>query len=133
MCASVCARAAAKSGYAAEALLRAGDWRAAHDSSTKRSRSSTRWASASTWTQLLPIEAAIAKARAMWRLRTIRCACGTEARMQEAPWLELMALRELCAHDAATDDERCALTALTAHFRQATGSDAAQSKQVGPS
>ena len=53
-----------------------------------------------------------------------------EARVQEAPWLELMTLRELCAHDDATDDERRALAALTARFPLANGATP-QSGRVG--
>jgi hypothetical protein len=77
--------------------------------------------------QLLLIEAAIAEARGdlASAYESMRRAV-TEARMQEAPWLELMALRELCAHDDASDDERRAFAALTAQLPQTIGSAAAR-------
>ncbi len=42
-----------------------------------------------------------------------------EARAQEAPWLELMALLELCEHDGATAEDRQALAALVDQLPEA--------------
>ena len=42
-----------------------------------------------------------------------------EARAQEAPWLELMALIELCDHDGATAKDRRALAALVDQLPEA--------------
>jgi hypothetical protein len=63
--------------------------------------------------QLLLIEAAIARARGPSDVRhaSLRRAVE-EARAQEAPWLELVALLELCEHAGATPDDRRALAAL---------------------
>ena len=119
-------------GYAAEALMRAGDWRAAQRQLDEAFEIVNSLGERVYLPQLLLIEAAIAEARGDMAsaYESMRRAVA-EARMQEAPWLELMALRELCAHDDATDDERRALAALTAQLPQATGSAAAQSGRVG--
>ena len=118
-------------GYAAEALLRAGDWRAAQRQLDEAFEIVNSLGERVYLPQLMLIEAAIAEARGdvASAYESMRRAV-TEARMQEAPWLELMALRELCAHDDATDDERRALAALTAQLPQATG---AQPRRVGGS
>jgi hypothetical protein len=63
--------------------------------------------------QLLLLQAAIARARG-------RADAGAgsarraveEARTQQAPWLELLALVDLCAHHDAAADERDALAVL---------------------
>ncbi len=62
--------------------------------------------------QLLLIEAAIARARAQLAaaLDTARRAID-EARAQQAPWLELLARVDLCAHDGADAEDRRALAA----------------------
>ncbi len=110
-------------GYAAEALMRAGDWRAAQGQLDEAFEIVNSLGERVYLPQLLLIEAAIAEARGdvASAYESMRRAV-TEARMQEAPWLELMALRELCARDDATDDERRALAALTAQLPQAIGS-----------
>ncbi len=115
-------------GYAAEALMRAGDWRAAQGQLDEAFEIVDSFGERVYLPQLLLIEAAIAEARGdiASAYESMRRAV-TEARIQEAPWLELMALRELCAHVDAMDDERRALAALT----EAIESGAAQSGWVG--
>jgi hypothetical protein len=59
------------------------------------------------------IEATILRARGTTAaaLASVRRAIA-EARAQEAPWLELLALVELCEHEVATAADRRALAAL---------------------
>ena len=47
-----------------------------------------------------------------------------EARAQEAPWLELLALIELCEHDGATAEDRHALAALVDQLPEANDTTA---------
>ena len=70
--------------------------------------------------QLFLIEAAIARARGESAVAhaSVRRAVA-EARAQEAPWLELMALLELCEHDGATAEDRQALAALVDQLPEA--------------
>jgi tetratricopeptide (TPR) repeat protein len=113
-------------GYAAEALMREGDWQAAQRQLDEALEIVSTCGERVYLPQLLLIEAAIADARGdvASSYESMRRAVA-EARVQEAPWLELMTLRELCAHDEATDDERRALAAMTAQFPEATGRAAA--------
>jgi hypothetical protein len=46
-----------------------------------------------------------------------------EARKQQAPWLELIALVELCAHRSASTAERRALAELVDHLPEAAGTE----------
>ena len=93
-------------GYAAEALLRAGDWRAAQRQLDEALEIVDSLGERVYLPQLLLIEAAIAQARGdMASAHESMRRAVTEARAQGAPWLELMALRKVCEHDAATDDE----------------------------
>ena len=95
-------------GYAAEALLLAGDYDAAHIELQEAFRVGEELGERVYLAQLLLLEAAIA--RAQGRLQagsaSVRRAIE-EARTQEATWLELLALVELCEqHDATIEDYR---------------------------
>ena len=70
--------------------------------------------------QLLLIEGAIARARGQpaAALASVRSAIK-EARAQEAPWLELLALVELCEHEGAKAKDRQALAALVDRLPEA--------------
>ena len=46
-----------------------------------------------------------------------------EAREQQAPWLELLALVDLCAHHDASTAERQALAALVDRLPEAAGTE----------
>ena len=107
-------------GYAADALMRAGDWQAAQRQLDEALEIVHARGERVYLPQLLLIEAAIAQARGdvASAYESMRRAVD-EARAQESPWLELMTLRELCAHDDATKGERRAFAELTAHFPQA--------------
>ena len=74
--------------------------------------------------QLLLLEAAIA--RMQGRLdagcTAVRRAVE-EARAQEAPWLELLALVELCEHHDATAEDRQALAALVDQLPETDGTE----------
>jgi DNA-binding winged helix-turn-helix (wHTH) protein/tetratricopeptide (TPR) repeat protein len=108
-------------GYAAEALLRAGDWQAAQRQLDEALEIVSAFGERVYLPQLLLIEAAIADARGdvASAYKSMRRAVA-EARVQEAPWLELMTLRELCVRDDATDDEQCSLAMLAAQFPEAS-------------
>jgi DNA-binding winged helix-turn-helix (wHTH) protein/tetratricopeptide (TPR) repeat protein len=107
-------------GLAAEALVRAGDWDAAQQQLDEALDIVKRCGERVYLPQLLLIEGSIAEARG-----DLTSACESmrgavaEARLQEAPWLQIMALRALCVHDDATDDERRALAELTAQVPEA--------------
>ena len=71
------------------------------------------------------IEAAIARARgesAVAHAAARRAVA--EARAQEAPWLELLALVELCEHAGAKPKDRQALAALVDRLPEAAETDA---------
>ena len=112
-------------GYAAEALLLAGDvGRRAKRSSRRRCRSPTSWARACTCRNCCccrprsrapkdgPRRASASVRRAV-----------EEAREQQAPWLELIALVELCAHHDASTAERQALAELVDQLPEAAGTE----------
>ena len=75
--------------------------------------------------QLFLIEAAIARARGQSAIAaaSVRRAIA-EARGQEARWLELLALNELCDHDGATPEDRRALAALVDELPEANDTTA---------
>ena len=75
--------------------------------------------------QLFLIEGAIARARGQpaAALASVRSAIE-EARAQEAPWLELLALVELCKHEGAKAKDRQALAALVDRLPEAADTDA---------
>ena len=74
--------------------------------------------------QLLLLQAAIARAQGRPEAggASVRRAVE-QARTQEAPWLELLALVELCAHHDAEPVERQALAALVDQLPEAAGTE----------
>jgi tetratricopeptide (TPR) repeat protein len=114
-------------GYAAEALLLAGDCDAARVELEEALRVGEELGERVYLPQLLLLEAAIA--RAQGRLD----ACSTavrraveEARAQEAPWLELLALVELCEHHDATAEDQQALATLVDQLPETDGTELAK-------
>lgn len=112
-------------GYAAEALLLDGDWRAAQDQLAQALQFVERNGERIYLPQLLMIEGGIARIRgepgaaeAAFR-RAV-----AEARDQGAGWLELLASIELCEHARATVEDRRALAALVDRLREAEGTAA---------
>jgi len=100
-------------GYAAEALLIAGDWRAAQEQLDQALAIVNDYGERVYLPQLRLIESAIAQARgepAAAEAATRRAVL--EAREQGAAWLELLALTSLCERGAASDEERGELAAL---------------------
>jgi hypothetical protein len=53
-----------------------------------------------------------------------------EARTQEAPWLELLALSELCGRDDATAEDRQALAALVDQLPEASDTKAVKNARA---
>jgi len=107
-------------GYAAEALVLAGDRSAAE----AQLREALQFAAAHDervyLPQLLLIESAIARARGEPQAAdaSVRRAVA-EAREQEAPWLELLARIELCEQQSATAQDRDALAQLVDQLPEA--------------
>jgi DNA-binding winged helix-turn-helix (wHTH) protein/tetratricopeptide (TPR) repeat protein len=112
-------------GYAAEALMLAGDWDAAQHQLEEALQIANAYGERVYLPQLFLIEAAIARARGESAVAeaAVRRAVA-EARAQEAPWLELMALLELCERDGATTEDRQALAALADRLPEAVGTTA---------
>ena len=100
-------------GYAAEALVLAGDWDGAQHELEDALQVANTLGERVYLPQLFVMQAAIARARGDRAAAdaAIRRAIA-EARAQEAPWLELMALIELCDRHSATAKDRRALAAL---------------------
>jgi len=100
-------------GYAAEALLLADDWEAAQGQLDEALGIARTHGERVYLPQLFLIEAAIARARGepAAAAAAIRRAVA-EARAQEAPWFELLALLELCDRGAGADEDWRALAAL---------------------
>lgn len=107
-------------GYAAEALLAAGDLDGAQAQLDEALAVAERHGERIWIPQLGLIEGGIARARGRHdaAAAAIRGAIG-EARVQDARWLELSALVELCERAAPTADERTALAALVARLDEA--------------
>jgi hypothetical protein len=112
-------------GYAAEALLRAGEWRAAQQQLDEALDIVVTLGERVYLPQLLLIEAAISEARgdAAAAHASLRRALA-EARAQGAPWLEHMALRALCERGNPTNADRRALAKLTRQFPEIAAWDA---------
>jgi DNA-binding winged helix-turn-helix (wHTH) protein/tetratricopeptide (TPR) repeat protein len=112
-------------GYSAEALLLAGDWEAAQHELEEALLVANTHEERVYLPQLFLIEAAIAHARGQSEVAyaAIRRAVA-EARAQEAPWLELMALLELCERGGATAEDRQALAAVVERVPEAIGTTA---------
>lgn len=107
-------------GYAAEALLLAGNLEAADVQLREALDLAEELAERVYLPQLLITQAGIARGRG--RLAEGAAAARQavdEARTQDAPWLELLALIELCAHFAATADEWASLAALVERLPEA--------------
>ena len=107
-------------GYAVEALVLAGDWDAAQHDLDEIFRFADEHGECVYLPQLLLLQAAIARGRgaAAAALASTRRAVE-EARAREAPWLELMALIELCEHGGARAEDRHALAALVNQLPEA--------------
>jgi DNA-binding winged helix-turn-helix (wHTH) protein len=111
--------------YAVEALVLAGDWDAAqHELEAVRQLADT-LGERVYLPQMLLLEAAIARGRGQSAVArdAVRRAVE-EARAREAPWLELIALLDLCEHDGATTEDRHALAALVDQLPEATNTTA---------
>jgi tetratricopeptide (TPR) repeat protein len=114
-------------GYAAEALLLAGDYDAAHVELQEALRVGEELGERVYLPQLLLLEAAIARAqdRSDASNAAVRAAIE-EARAQEASWLELLALVELCEHHEATAQDHQALSTLTDQLLEISGTELAK-------
>ncbi|MNC70718.1 hypothetical protein D3C75_1215560 [compost metagenome] len=77
--------------------------------------------------QLLLLEAAISRAQGQPNagIAAVRRAVA-EARAQEAPWLELQALVELCEHPDATTEDQQALATLVDQSPETDGTELAK-------
>lgn len=107
-------------GYAADALLRTGDFDAARALLVEAMQTADEMGERMYVPQLLLLDAAIA--RAQGRADDARAATRRaieEAQQQQAPWLELEARVDFCEYDAATASERAALAALVDGLPQA--------------
>ncbi len=104
-------------GYAAEALVRHGDWNGAEEQLRQALEIVNTYGERVYLPQLLLTEAAIARARGQLASaeKSIRRGIA-EARAQGAHWLELLTLTELCEYAAATVDDHRALGALVAQL-----------------
>ena len=114
-------------GYAAEALLLAGDVEGAQAQLQEALQIADELGEGVYLPQLLLLQAAIARAqgRPEAGAASVRRAVE-EARAQEAPWLELLALVELSAHQNAEAGERQALAALVDQLPEAAGTEAVE-------
>ena len=111
--------------YAVEALALAGDWDAAQHELEAVFRLADTLGERVYLPQLLLLEAAIARGRG--RLAVARDSVRRaveEARAHEAPWLELIALLELCERDGATTEDRHALASLVDQLPEAKNTTA---------
>jgi ATP/maltotriose-dependent transcriptional regulator MalT len=107
-------------GYAAEALLLAGELEAAQRQIDEALQVAKTLDERVYLPQLFVIQAGIARARgeSAAARASVRRAVA-EARAQEAPWLELIALLELCEHDGAAVKDRQALAELVDRLPEA--------------
>jgi DNA-binding winged helix-turn-helix (wHTH) protein/tetratricopeptide (TPR) repeat protein len=112
-------------GYAAEALLLAGDSDGAQRQLEQAFEIAHKYGERVYLPQLFLIEGAIARARGQpaAALASVRSAIK-EARAQEAAWLELLALVELCEHGGGRAKDRQALAALLERLPEAAETDA---------
>jgi hypothetical protein len=114
-------------GYAAEALWLAGDGAAAQSQLREAIEIAEGLGERVYMPQLRLLESAIARGlgRGADASASARRAVD-EARAQEAPWLELLALVELCQHHDATAGERRALGAILGQLPAMADLDAAR-------
>jgi DNA-binding winged helix-turn-helix (wHTH) protein/tetratricopeptide (TPR) repeat protein len=119
------AGASERLAYAAEALLLAGDSNGAQRQLEQALQIVSAYGERVYLPQLLLVESAIARARGQpaAALASVRSAVE-EARAQGAPWLELLALVELCEHEGAKAKDRQALAALVDRLPEAAETDA---------
>ena len=112
-------------GYAAEALLLAGDLNRAREQLDEALQVAEKLAERVYLPQLYLIEAAIARTRGELAVAqaSVRRAVA-EARNQGAPWLELMALIELWEQDGTTAQDRRGLAVLVDRLPEATDTQA---------
>jgi tetratricopeptide (TPR) repeat protein len=111
-------------GYAAEALLLAGDCDAARVELQEALHVGEELGERVYLPQLLLLEAAIARTQGRLDAGNIAVRHAVEeARTQEAPWLELQALVELCGHHDATTEDRQALAALLDQLPETEGTE----------
>jgi tetratricopeptide (TPR) repeat protein len=110
-------------GYAAEALLLAGDCNAAQVELEEALQVGDELGERVYLPQLLLLEAAIARAQGRPDASSVAVRRAVEeARAQEAPWLELLALVELCEHNAAAEDHQ-ALATLVDQLPETDGTE----------
>lgn len=108
-------------GYAVDALVRAGDWAAAERQLDEALAIANTLGERVYLPQLLLLGAAIAAARGeSVAARESMYRALEEARAQEAPWLELLALTEVCKCDSATAKDWQALERLLDRLPEAT-------------
>jgi DNA-binding winged helix-turn-helix (wHTH) protein/tetratricopeptide (TPR) repeat protein len=106
--------------YAAEALVLAGELDAAQREVDEAMQIVHRHDERVYLPQLFMIQASIARARGDAEAADAAARKAVaEARAQEAPWLELLALVELCEHQSATVEDRAALSALIERLPEA--------------
>jgi ATP/maltotriose-dependent transcriptional regulator MalT len=112
-------------GYAAEALLLAGDLDRAREQLDEALQVAEKLAERVYLPQMYLIEAAIARSRGELAVAqaSVRRALA-EARNQGAPWLELMALIELWQQDGATAQDRRGLAVLVERLPEASDTKA---------
>jgi DNA-binding winged helix-turn-helix (wHTH) protein len=118
-------------GYATEALVLAGDWDGAQHELEDALQVANTLGERVYLPQLFVLQAAIARARGGRTAAdaAIRRAIA-EARAQETPWLELMALVELCDRHTATAKDRRALAAIVDQLPEALDTAAVARAQV---
>jgi len=119
------AGASERLGFAAEALLLAGDIDGAQRQLEQAYQVANAHGERVYMPQLFLIEGAIARARGQpaAALASVRSAIA-EARTQEAAWLELLALIELCENAGAKAKDRQALAALVDGLTEAADTEA---------
>ena len=108
-------------GYAAEALVLAGDWVAAQHQLDQALQIANAHGERVYLPQLFLIEAAIAHARGQSATAEASARRAVaEAKATEAPWLELIALLELCECNGGNAEDRQALAALVKQLPEAS-------------
>ncbi|WP_347907197.1 AAA family ATPase [Pseudomonas grandcourensis] len=111
-------------GYAAEALLLAGDCNCAQVELQEALRVGEELGERVYLPQLLLLEAAIARAQGRPDAGSVAVRRAVEeARAQEAPWLELLALVELCEHHDAMAEDHQALATLVDQLPETDGTE----------
>jgi DNA-binding winged helix-turn-helix (wHTH) protein/tetratricopeptide (TPR) repeat protein len=114
-------------GYAAEALLLAGDYDAAHVELQEALRVGEELGERVYLPQLLLLEAAIARAQGRPDAGSVAVRRAVEeARVQEAPWLELLARVQLCEHYEATAEDHQTLSILIDQLPETDGTELAK-------